>query len=133
MVNRLNQHQCDPDRLRFYLDDELSPGEQAELASHLDHCGTCQKALERLAAGSRVWDNLRHLGGQADPSLTGSSSDDRQGRSWGGPKRRAAAMVSTSWRRRMTPLTWAVSGLMRSSAFSVKAAWASSSKRSTRR
>ena len=76
--------------MRFYLDDELSPGEQAELASHLDHCGTCQKALERLAAGSRVWDDLRHLGRPADPSLTGYPADDRPAQSWGRAKTSAA-------------------------------------------
>ena len=30
---------CDPNRLRSYLDDDLSAGDQAELAGHLDHCG----------------------------------------------------------------------------------------------
>ena len=84
MVNRLSA--CDPDRLRSYLDDELSPDEQAELAGHLDRCGTCQKALERLAAGSGLWRDLRHLGSQSDASMTGLKAEDRPGRSRGKPK-----------------------------------------------
>jgi serine/threonine protein kinase len=69
MVKRM--FQCDSDRLRSYLDDDLSPDDQAELAGHLDHCTTCQKALERLAGGSRLWDELPHLGSAADPPRTG--------------------------------------------------------------
>ncbi len=84
MVNRLSA--CDPDRLRSYLDDDLSPGEQAELAGHLDRCGTCQKALERLAAGSGLWHDLRHLGSPTDNSMTGLRPEDRPSRSWGKPK-----------------------------------------------
>ena len=56
MVNRL--FTCDAQRLRSYLDDELGAVEQAELARHLDQCGTCQEALERLAAGSGLWKKL---------------------------------------------------------------------------
>jgi serine/threonine-protein kinase len=59
MVQRL--HECDPNRLRSYLDDELSADEQLDLAGHLDHCTACQAALERLAAASRLWDDLRGL------------------------------------------------------------------------
>jgi serine/threonine-protein kinase len=66
---------CDPDRLRSYLDDELSSGEQAELAGHLDDCGSCQQALERLAAGSRLWAELPHLRAAAGPAVTGSGDD----------------------------------------------------------
>ena len=71
---------CDPNRLRSYLDDELSPHDQAELAGHLDHCGTCQKALERLAAGSRLWDDLRQLDGPIDPAMTGIPHGERPSR-----------------------------------------------------
>ena len=75
MVKR--SFQCDSDRLRSYLDDDLSPDDQAELAGHLDHCGTCQQALERLAGGSRLWDDLRHLGGATDSVMTGLPPGDR--------------------------------------------------------
>ena len=84
MVNRLSP--CDPDRLRSYLDDDLSPGEQADLAGHLDRCGTCQKALERLAAGSGLWRDLRHLGSPSDASMMGRKPEDRLSRSWGKTK-----------------------------------------------
>ncbi|HEX3448466.1 MAG TPA: DUF2807 domain-containing protein [Isosphaeraceae bacterium] len=98
MVNRL--YQCDPDRLRSDLAGELSPGEQAELAGHLEHCGTCQKQLERLAAGSRIWAELPHLGGPADPSNNGLPPDERTSRPWGKPKpavgREALAFLAPS-------------------------------------
>jgi serine/threonine-protein kinase len=78
MVNRL--FQCDPDRLKSYLDDELGAGDQAELADHLDHCGTCREALERLAAGSRLWEELRHLGDPDDsPGLASPPDEPRVG------------------------------------------------------
>jgi serine/threonine-protein kinase len=70
MVKRLSE--CDPNRLRSLLDDELSARDQAELAGHLDHCADCQAALERLAAGTRLWDDLRGLGrtpGRAIPDV----------------------------------------------------------------
>ncbi len=60
MVKRLSE--CDPNRLRSYLDDELDARGQAELAGHLDHCAECRAALERLAAGTQLWDDLRGLG-----------------------------------------------------------------------
>ncbi len=84
MVNRISA--CDPDRLRSYLDDDLSADEQAELAGHLDRCDTCQQALERLAAGSGIWRDLRHLGSPSDASMTGLKPEDHLSRSWGKPK-----------------------------------------------
>jgi serine/threonine-protein kinase len=83
MVNRLSP--CNPDRLRSYLDDALSSDEQADLAGHLDRCGTCQKALERLAAGSGLWRDLRHLGGSSDASMMGPIAENRTG----GPRGRS--------------------------------------------
>jgi serine/threonine-protein kinase len=75
MVNRLSP--CDPDRLRSFLDEALSEGEQARLADHLDHCGQCQRTLERLAAGSGFWNALPDLGDL--PELE-TSSFDRDGK-----------------------------------------------------
>ncbi len=69
MVKRIDD--CDTNRLRSYLDDELSDGDQAELAGHLDHCADCQAALERLAAGTRIWDDLRGLGRASGPADAG--------------------------------------------------------------
>ncbi|MGP0067129.1 MAG: protein kinase domain-containing protein [Isosphaeraceae bacterium] len=79
MVKR--SFECDADRLKSYLDDDLSPDDQAELAGHLDHCSTCQQAIERLAAGSRLWDGLRHLGGDADAPMTGLPAGGSRGKS----------------------------------------------------
>ena len=52
---------CDRDRLRLLLDDRLPADEQTELAVHLERCEECCRALERLAAGSGFWDNVRLL------------------------------------------------------------------------
>jgi eukaryotic-like serine/threonine-protein kinase len=40
-----------PTRLQTLLDGALSPLQQADLTAHLDGCGECQQALERLADG----------------------------------------------------------------------------------
>ncbi len=52
---------CDEPRLRSFLDDELPDQERVELAGHLDSCSDCRRALERLVAGSRLWNELRQL------------------------------------------------------------------------
>jgi serine/threonine-protein kinase len=52
---------CDESRLRSLLDDDLPELEQAELNDHLDTCTSCRRTLERLAAGSRLWAELREL------------------------------------------------------------------------
>ncbi len=75
MVKRM--YECDQNRLRSYLDDELSGGDQSELADHLDRCADCQAALERLAAGTRLWDDLRGLGHMAGRPAPGLRPEDR--------------------------------------------------------
>jgi serine/threonine-protein kinase len=87
MVQRL--FECDPDRLRSYLDDELSDGDQVELADHLNHCVTCQRTLERLAAGSGLWRELRSLGDPSGSPMAAFSPDDPRTR-WQERPRRAA-------------------------------------------
>jgi serine/threonine-protein kinase len=52
---------CDATRLKSFLDDELPEPEQSQLVGHLDTCATCRRALDRLAAGSRLWSELRRL------------------------------------------------------------------------
>jgi serine/threonine-protein kinase len=52
---------CDAHRLKSFLDDDLPEREQIELSDHLESCSNCQAALERLAAGSRFWGELRQL------------------------------------------------------------------------
>ena len=62
--------QCDPVRLKSFLDDDLPEREQVELNDHLETCADCQRSLERLAAGSGFWGELRQLtprlGGRTD-------------------------------------------------------------------
>ena len=52
---------CDPLRLKSFLDDELPEREQIELNDHLETCADCQRGLERLAAGTGFWGDLRQL------------------------------------------------------------------------
>ena len=51
----------------------LPEAEQAELEAHLEACEACRRALERLAAASRFWDDLRRFAGPA-------ADDDPAGR-----------------------------------------------------
>src|SRR5271165_4518241 len=53
--------QCDVERLKSFLDDDLPEREQVDLNDHLETCAECQHSLERLAAGSRLWGDLRQL------------------------------------------------------------------------
>ena len=50
---------CDESRLKSFLDDDMPELEQAELNDHLETCASCQRTLERFAAGSRLWADLR--------------------------------------------------------------------------
>src|SRR5262249_37076438 len=75
MVARASQ--CDPARLKSFLDDNLPEREQLELSDHLDSCATCQRGLERLAAGSGFWAELRQLTPRLGmmPGSSGSASE----------------------------------------------------------
>jgi serine/threonine-protein kinase len=70
----------DENRLRSFLDDDMPELEQAELNTHLDNCATCQRTLERLAAGSELWADLRQLKGafqhSQEPSRDATESHD---------------------------------------------------------
>jgi serine/threonine-protein kinase len=66
---------CDEPRLRSFLDDRLPEDEHAELADHLEACADCRRALERLAAGSRFWGELRQLSERK--GAPGSRSEDQ--------------------------------------------------------
>jgi len=61
---------CDESRLRSFLDEGLPEMEQAQLTDHLDHCASCRRTLERLAAGSRLWAELPQLVPPAGESAT---------------------------------------------------------------
>jgi eukaryotic-like serine/threonine-protein kinase len=52
---------CDESRLRSFLDDDLPERELSRLSDHLETCAGCRHTLERLAAGSRLWAELRDL------------------------------------------------------------------------
>ena len=52
---------CDESRLKSLLDDDMPELEQAELNDHLETCASCRRTLERLAAGSQLWAELREL------------------------------------------------------------------------
>jgi serine/threonine-protein kinase len=56
----------------LFLDDELPDRENARLRDHLETCASCRGSLERLAAGSRLWAELRQLG-------TGNDARSRTG------------------------------------------------------
>ncbi len=58
------------DDLRAVLDCRLPADQQTALSRHLDECATCQQTLERLASGSRSWENVaRQLAMPHLPSL----------------------------------------------------------------
>ncbi len=76
MANRLVS--CDANRLRSYLNDRLSAGDQAELADPLDRSGTCHRTLKGRAAGS--WSALPPLGRLTDPLMPDFSPDEKPGR-----------------------------------------------------
>lgn len=61
------QSDCSESRLNSFLDDSLPELENAQLAEHLDRCEDCRRTLERLAAGSRLWAELRELAPEFGP------------------------------------------------------------------
>ncbi|WP_422928496.1 protein kinase domain-containing protein [Singulisphaera sp. PoT] len=68
MVSRIYRTHCDESKLRSFLDDRLTSIESNDLAEHLDDCEGCRKKLERLAAGNRLWAELRQLAPDPDAS-----------------------------------------------------------------
>ena len=54
MVVRVSD--CNPDRLKLLLDEQLGDAEQIVVAEHLEDCEACRSALETLAAGHEWWD-----------------------------------------------------------------------------
>jgi serine/threonine protein kinase len=59
MASQPFRDECNNSRLRAFLDDDLPEPENVQLADHLNHCEACQRTLERLAAGSRLWAEFR--------------------------------------------------------------------------
>lgn len=52
---------CDPSRLRLLLEDRLPEEEQDALSTHLEECELCREALERMAAETRWWSDVKEL------------------------------------------------------------------------
>ncbi|SIN74089.1 serine/threonine protein kinase [Singulisphaera sp. GP187] len=67
MRSRQFRSDCSESRLSSFLDDRLPEPENARLADHLERCEDCRHTLERLAAGSRLWAELRELAPDFDP------------------------------------------------------------------
>lgn len=66
-------HQCDPERLKRLLSNELSVAEQSAATGHLEECATCCQALETLAADDDWWaDASSFLGGMEDSDTLAS-------------------------------------------------------------
>ncbi len=59
MVVRVSD--CNPDRLKRLLDEQLSDAEQVVVAEHLEDCDSCRSDLESLAAGHEWWDEASSL------------------------------------------------------------------------
>lgn len=48
-------NQCDHERLKLLLANQLTDGDQTATARHLESCATCQRELEQMAGGERWW------------------------------------------------------------------------------
>ncbi len=59
MVVRVSD--CNSDRLKQLLDEQLSDVEQVAVTEHLEDCDTCRSTLETLAAGHEWWDEASSL------------------------------------------------------------------------
>lgn len=59
MVVRVSD--CNPDRLKLLLDEQLGDAEQGAVSEHLEDCDACRSALETLAAGHEWWDEASSL------------------------------------------------------------------------
>jgi serine/threonine protein kinase/WD40 repeat protein len=52
---------CDPNRLRRFLEETPDEDDRAAVAAHLDHCESCRDRLEAMAAGGPWWAELRRF------------------------------------------------------------------------
>lgn len=55
---------CDAKQLSSFLDGRLSGREETSLAEHLNGCGICRSALERLAADQETWQEASRVFGR---------------------------------------------------------------------
>jgi eukaryotic-like serine/threonine-protein kinase len=66
-------------RLRRLFDEELSEAEQAEMAAHLERCPECCRRLDRMAARSGYWRDLRLLKEEDEYERRSSIEDEESG------------------------------------------------------
>ena len=60
---------CDPETISLFLNDELSPQQQAEFTALLESCPECQGAVDAAAAEKSFWDEaVSHLGFSTHPT-----------------------------------------------------------------
>ena len=52
---------CDPDRLRRFLEETPDDDDRAAVAAHLDDCESCRERLEAMAAEGSWWAELRRF------------------------------------------------------------------------
>ena len=52
---------CDPNRLRRFLEEMPDEDDRAAVAAHLDRCESCRERLEEMAAAGPWWDELRRF------------------------------------------------------------------------
>ena len=70
---------CNPDRLKLLLDEQLGDAEQIVVAEHLEDCEACRSALETLAAGHEWWDEASSLLGAELDTATRWSAETCSG------------------------------------------------------
>ncbi len=61
MISDRSHPGCDLGDIGRLLRDELPEAERSRAIEHLDRCEDCQRRIERLAAGSRWWHDVRSL------------------------------------------------------------------------
>ena len=67
MVSRPFRGDCNESRLSVVPGRPLAGARERQLVDHLDHCEDCRRTLERLAAGSRLWAELREMAPEFGP------------------------------------------------------------------
>ncbi len=60
------QANCDGRRIKHFLSDQLSDGEQVEFEDHLNACDVCRLELEKQAAEPDIWQEIRESLGSGD-------------------------------------------------------------------
>src|SRR5262245_35421924 len=65
MPNHHDQSCAATAKLEQLLNEQLGVSEEAELLRHVDGCPACQRAMELVAAGNDMWNDLpAHLSGR---------------------------------------------------------------------